>query len=387
MFKTKVYFFVIFTLFILQTFAQPKNSNFEYIDTAIFQDNVHHWFNIADKSKLIQPKKNQARYKPNELEAIANNILLYQKNNGGWPKNYDMQAILLKEQIDTLMAAKNDTNTTFDNRTTFSHIECLSRIYYLHKNEQYKIAALKGLDFILQSQYANGGWPQFFPLKKDYSRHITFNDDAMMGVMQLLKSINDNNIEYNYIDPVRKSKLTIAYQKGIHCILKTQINNNNKKTAWCQQHDEFSLNPVWARKFEPPAICNNESVEIVLFLMSIKNPSTEIIQAIENAIQWYQKSKILNTIVKTIQAPKLVTRFTTSYTDKVVVTDSAATPIWTRFYHLETEQPIFCTGTGQVVNSLAEVERERRDGYAWYTYKPQKALKRYKEWKAELQKL
>ncbi len=386
MFKRKVYFFIFFTLFILQTFAQPKNSNFQYIDTAIFQDNVHHWFNIADKSKLIKPKKNQARYKPNELEAIANNILLYQKNNGGWPKNYDMQAILLKEQIDTLIAAKNDINTTFDNRTTFSHIECLSRIYYLHKNEQYKIAALKGLDFILQSQYTNGGWPQFFPLKKDYSRHITFNDDAMMGVMQLLKSINDNNIEYNYIDPVRKSKLTIAYQKGIDCILKTQINNNNKKTAWCQQHDEFSLTPVWARKFEPPAICNNESVEIVLFLMSIKNPSKEIIQAIENAIQWYQKSKILNTTVKTIQAPKLVTRFTTSYTDKVVVTDSSAPPIWTRFYHLETEQPIFCTGTGQVVNSLAEVERERRDGYAWYTYKPQKALKQYKEWKAELQK-
>jgi hypothetical protein len=32
------------------------------------------------------------------------------------------------------------------------------------------------------------------------------------------------------------------------------------------------------------------------------------------------------------------------------------------------------------VYSLAEVERERRDGYAWYNYSPQKILNKYPKW-------
>ena len=45
------------------------------------------------------------------------------------------------------------------------------------------------IEFILTAQYANGGWPQFYPLQKNYSRYITFNDDAMAGIMFLLKDI------------------------------------------------------------------------------------------------------------------------------------------------------------------------------------------------------
>jgi hypothetical protein len=30
---------------------------------------------------------------------------------------------------------------------------------------------------------------------------------------------------------------------------------------------------------------------------------------------------------------------------------------------------------------LAEVERERRTGYGWYTYEPQKILNEYVKWK------
>ncbi|MFX7914542.1 pectate lyase, partial [Acinetobacter baumannii] len=88
-----------------------------------------------------------------------------------------------------------------------------------------------------------------------------------------------------------------AFNKGIDCILKMQI-NDGKPTAWCQQHDEVTLQPAWARKFEPPSITNGESSDIVLLLMSIKNPSKEIIAAVENAIVWFNESKILYTRVK-----------------------------------------------------------------------------------------
>lgn len=46
-----------------------------------------------------------------------------------------------------------------------------------------------GLDYLLAAQYPNGGWPQFYPLRSDYSRHITFNDDAMTDVLALLEDV------------------------------------------------------------------------------------------------------------------------------------------------------------------------------------------------------
>lgn len=60
--------------------------------------------------------------------------------------------------------------------------------------------------------------------------------------------------------------------------------------------------------------------------------------------------------------------------------DSSAAPIWTRYYELKTHRPLFCNRDSKVVYSLAEVLRERRDGYGWYTYEPQKVLKAYPEW-------
>ena len=60
--------------------------------------------------------------------------------------------------------------------------------------------------------------------------------------------------------------------------------------------------------------------------------------------------------------------------------DSSAAPIWTRYYELKTHRPLFCNRDSKVVYSLAEVLRERRDGYGWYTYEPQKVLKLYPTW-------
>src|ERR1700741_3932640 len=109
-------------------FAQKEvPAEFRAIDTALFQDASHHWYDLYEKDRVIQPKANQPRYKPTELAAVADNILLYQKDNGGWPKNYDMLAILTPEQKDSLIKDKPVLNTTFDNRTTYAHIEALAK--------------------------------------------------------------------------------------------------------------------------------------------------------------------------------------------------------------------------------------------------------------------
>ncbi|MBE7171668.1 MAG: pectate lyase [Williamsia sp.] len=364
-----------------QAFSQTSSFT---INTEPFSDNANHWYGIFDKANVVNPRPDRPKYKTTDIVEVGDNVLLYQKDNGGWPKNYDIMAVLTPEQKDSLAKAKSTLNTTFDNGTTYTHVALLAQIYAATKQDKYKESALKGLDFILQAQYKNGGWPQYFPLESNYSRHITFNDGAYIGIMRLLKDIGDNQPQFAFINEATRKKISGAYEKGLDCILKTQINDSGKPTAWCQQYDETSLQPAWARAFEPPSICNQESSDLVLFLMSIDHPSKEIIHAVEQAAAWFEASKIYNTRVKTIPAPYLKTDFRISTTDRVVVTDSTAPPIWTRYYELKTHRPLFCNRDSKVVYSLAEVARERRDGYSWYTYNPQKVLTQFPRWQKKL---
>ncbi len=355
------------------------------IDPGPFADNANHWYGIADKSNMINALPGKPRYKPADIREIAENILLFQKSNGGWPKNYDMFAILTSEQKQKVAAGRNAINTTFDNGTCYTQIKALAIAYNTYNDIRYKSGALSGLQYIIAAQYANGGWPQYYPLQNNYSRYITYNDGGMMGIVDLLMDIDNNHPLYSFIDEGLKLQIHNAYEKAVDCILKTQILDNGKLTAWCQQYNEVTLQPAWARKFEPASICNGESVGVVLFLMRIQHPDQRIIKAIDAAVNWFNDSKIYNTRQVTVPASTMNTEYRVSATDKVVITDSTAPPIWTRFYELGTHRPVFCNRDSKLVYSLAEVERERRDGYAWYTYAPQRALDSYTNWQKKIQ--
>ena len=378
----KVFVMISMMLLVANLFAQRIEQKKEYslISLKPFSDSSRHWYGIHDDHNIINPKLNQPKYKDSEITKIADNILLYQRNNGGWPKNYDVQAILTPQQTDSLIKSKDMVHTTFDNSTTYTHVDYLAKVYTLIHIQKYRTACEKGLKFILSAQYPNGGWPQYYPLEKGYSRHITFNDGAYIGVMEVLKKIITNDTNYSFLNKNLRGKVALAYQKGIDCILKSQIVCKGRLTAWCQQHDEVSLKPAWARAFEPPCICNGESAGIVLFLIGIDHPDQKIITSVQAAVKWFQDSKILITKVETVQATPEKSIYKTSTTDRIVVIDSLASPIWTRYYELETERPMFSDRNGKILYSLSEVSRERRSGYGWYTYAPQDVLNKYPKW-------
>jgi PelA/Pel-15E family pectate lyase len=387
--KTQQHFFsTVVLLLILGFFFSPlaaqkkklkRSSGKDTIDVSTFWDSSHHWYDINDEvTKIIVPVPGQKQYDKTEIEKIADNILLYQRSNGGWPKNYDMRAILTDDQKKALVSAKDDIlMTTFDNGATHSQVEYLARVYSITKKTQFKEACLKGIDFILSAQYSNGGWPQFFPDTSGYRKYITFNDGAMCGVMKVLLAIVQNKSHYSFVDEERRTKVQKAFDKGLECILNCQIKVNDTLTAWCQQHNNITLLPQNARTFEPKAICSQESAGLLEFLMSIKNPSQEIINSVNAAVQWFEKSKIFGLKYENVSAPHADFQYHKADFDRIVVEDSTAPPIWARLYEIDTNKPIFCNRNGIVVYSLAEVERERRTGYAWYGYEAQPVLNKY----------
>lgn len=341
------------------------------------------WGNIMRQENLW--------YQTDEAARIADQLLLYQKVNGGWEKNLDMSRMLTQAEREKLGATKSDVSeTTIDNRTTYTQLEYLARLISasLQKTSpptnhpKHLEAFFKGFDYLLSSQYENGGFPQFFPLKKGYYTHITYNDDAMIGVLNFLKDIAEKKSDYKFVDEERRVKAEKAVQKGLDVILKTQVKVNGNKTVWCAQHDEFTLTPAPARNFEPISLSGSESVGIVRFLMEIKNPSSEIIEAVESAIKWFEKSKIEGIKIETVAVKEYEKGF-----DRVVVKDKNAPPIWARFYDIKTNCPIFSGRDKIIKDSLAEIEIERRTGYAYYTNSPQRLLEvDYPKWKEKISK-
>ncbi len=317
-------------------------------------------------------------YQTEEAVRIADNVLIYQQTTGGWPKNIYMPAELSIQELEDAMEAKNDVNqSTIDNDATTTEIEYLAKVYLATGIEKYKDAVLKGMEYLLEAQYDNGGWPQFYPRPTGYYTAITYNDHAMVNVMEQIRKMYEKQPPYTFIPDEVSGKLRNAFDKGVDCILKTQIRQDGKLTVWCAQHDPVTLEPVKARAYELPSLSGQESDEIVLLLMSLPNPSEEIIAATEGAIEWFRKVQI-NGLKKEY------------YTDEEgrhdyrMIPCTDCPPLWARFYELDTNQPIFVDRDGIKKYDLSEIGHERRNGYSWYNSDGVKVLKRYEKWKKEV---
>src|SRR5262245_8054425 len=143
-----------------------------------------HGFAITQTStvKWSNALRQSARwYGSTEAIRIADNLLLFQRNSGGWPKNIDMAAVLGDGDRVSLLKEQTQTDSTIDNGATYTQLVFLARVYRAAKLNRHRESLIRGIDYLLAAQYDNGGWPQYFPLREGYYRHITFNDDAMIG--------------------------------------------------------------------------------------------------------------------------------------------------------------------------------------------------------------
>lgn len=337
--------------------------------------NIYTQVHVQKWASIIKEKES-AWFASNEAIQVAENVLLYQRNIGGWPKNIQMQNSLTDTEKQNLIALKlNPNGATTDNGATCQEMLFLSKIYTQIPDERYKNAFLAGLDYLLKAQYENGGWPQFYPAPEGYYSHITYNDDSMVNIMNVLKEITDGTNYYS-IKPLQEtiSKAKKAFNKGIECVLKTQYIQNGKLTSWCAQHDEFSLLPVKARSYELPSLSGYESAPIALLLMTLKKPSPEVINAVNNAVAWFEEVRIkgIREDIFYDEKGKII--------DRKMVLDPNASGLWARFMELENNKPFFCDRDGIKKTSLAEIDTERRNGYSWYTQKPKEVLEKFPVW-------
>ncbi len=167
-------------------------------------------------------------------------------------------------------------------------------------------AALYGLNALLGAQFPNGAFPQVWrgPVRrstaapaglharypdydwrvegkiKEYWDQYTLNDG-------LAGTVSDTLIAAHQV--YGDARYTAALEKLAGFLLVAQM--PEPQPAWCQQYNEQMI-PIWARKFEPPAVSGWESQDAIETLIKIARYTGQrkILEPIPRALKYLKES-------------------------------------------------------------------------------------------------
>jgi len=327
-------------------------------------------------------------YRGAEARRIADIIVSFQTPAGGWSKNLDLTAH--PRAPGEHFAPDNDSRFlgsadydipgcghwgyvgTFDNDATTPQLRLLAKVISANPGRdsaKYQESFQRGLDYIFDAQYPNGGWPQVYPLQGGYHDAITYNDTAMINVMSLLRDISSGHGDFSFVSARVRSFAGERMQRGLGCILNSQITQGGRRTVWAQQHDPLTLAPASARNYEMPAQVSGESAGIMAFLMQMPAPSPEVRGAIGAAAAWFGKTMIRDMAFRR-----------TGEEGRALIPDPGGPAMWARFYEIGSDRPLFGDRDKSIHDRVAEISKERRNGYTWYGGGPNKVLDQYRVW-------
>lgn len=197
--------------------------------------------------------------------------------------------------------------STFDDDKSQAAIRFLCRLDQALEFQDARVheAITVALDAVLKSQFPNGAWPQGFQEFPDPARHpvlrasypetwprqhpggdywvyYTFNDNAIGDTIDTLLLASEIYQQPRYRD---------AALRAGEFILLAQM--PDPQPAWAQQYD-FDMHPVWARKFEPPAISGGESQGILrtLLRLYVQTGDRKFLEPVPRAIEYFRRSTL-----------------------------------------------------------------------------------------------
>jgi len=344
-----------------------------------------HWGPGIKTMPLDRPA---AWYTSPEAKAIAANVLSFQTPAGGWGKNQNRAGPMRElgqdyvnkaEQLNpdkTNLDAPREVYWTFvgtlDNGATVGEMRYLAKMIAAQPagsddRKRYEDSFVKGVRYLLAAQYPNGGWPQIYPLEGDFHDAVTFNDNAVARAAMVLRDVAEQD-DYAFVPDDLRKRAAVAVAKAVEVVLAAQYKMNGVPTGWPQQADPLTLAPSPARNFEPPAICSDETTDILLFLMTEHQPTAAIRRAVVDGIVWLRASAVYDKSWRMMPDGRRLT-------DKFY-----AGPIWSRLYDPATGKPIFGDWDKTIHDDVNELSLERRNGYGWYVDTPQTALDTFYAW-------
>lgn len=263
----------------------------------------------------------------------AQALMWCQLSSGGWDSDFDFDPRKARQyhfrrdlECGDRERAGRHGDSTLDDQKTQSALLFLLELAALPDSKDDKAlqhAVKFGFDGLLAAQAPNGGWGQHFDGPADastpvvkaktpsqwpriwpggkYTQHYTLNDGNIQQVIRLLLRAYELTKEERYLAAAEKAGDFLLLARLPH-----------PQPAWAQQYNR-EMEPVWARKFEPPAISSTESLGALegLHELWLVTGDDKYIQPHQEVLAWLEKSKLPD-------------------------------GQWARFYELGTNKPLYC---------------------------------------------
>jgi len=249
-----------------------------------------------------------AAYYLDAARETAEALVRTQLQSGGWTYRIHFDEASRAKHAYRVDGATDGQNTsTLDDDTTQAALRFLMKVDKATEFEDERLheCVTYGLNALLEVQYPNGAWPQRFtgppdasefPVVKasypeswpreyparDYMRDYTFNDNTIADVIDTFLDAAEI-----YDD----DRFRAAALKGGDFMLLAQM--PDPQPAWAQQYDR-DMHPVWARKFEPPAVTGGESQGVMRSLITLARRTGEkrFLEPIPRAIAYLRASAL-----------------------------------------------------------------------------------------------
>ncbi len=323
-----------------------------------------------------------AWYASAEAKAVADTVVSFQTPAGGWGKNLDRTVpprlpgqswtggdIKAGGRAAQDGAAGWSFVGTLDNDATVAELRFLARVQTHAPDPRYRAAFARGVAYLLQAQYPDGGWPQVYPLQGGYHDALTLNDDTMVRAVALLRDVAAGAGDFAFVPATTRQAAGEAVERALRVLLAAQVVADGRRTIWAQQYDPLTLRPVAARNFEPAALATGESAGVLRLLMAQPNPSPAMHAAIEAGVAWFRDHPVRDSEwAKTADGRRLVAK-------------PGAPLLWARFHDPATGKPIFGDRDRAVHDDVNALSRERRDGYSWFNTSGNSLLAAYDKWR------
>ncbi|MCA8996411.1 MAG: pectic acid lyase [Planctomycetaceae bacterium] len=292
----------------------------------------------------------QDEYYLKAATAAAEAIAYGQVQSGGWTNCIDFNPQGDRASLYKNGKGRGRNTSSLDDGQTQSAIRLLVLAdEALHfRNLQIHEAAITSLDALLAEQFPNGAFPQVWdgdqnpdpPIQnanypsydwrtegriKNYWDYYTLNDNVCGYLVQTLMDAHRVYGDERY---------KMAIEQLGNFLIRAQM--PDPQAGWAQQYN-YDMQPIWARKFEPPGVSGDESQEAIETLLKIHAFTGD--------------DKYLEPIPKAL-----------AYLKKSLLPDNQLA----RYYELKTNRPLYMERRGDVY-SLTYSDANLPDHYGWKT--------------------
>jgi len=209
---------------------------------------------------------------------VARALVWGQRQIGGWDHRVDVAHLT----ADAKIPVRKQGRCTFDDDITQGALKFLINADSVIDEPWLTDGIELGIAFVQKSQFENGAWPQWYPLRGGYHDYYTFNDNAINDcIAVMLKAYKAYG----------KDEYLACAKRGGDFIIASQL--PKPQAGWAQQYSS-DMKPAWARRFEPPGVCSAATARNMRTLVQLYlyTKDDKYLVPIPAAIEWLDNSRI-----------------------------------------------------------------------------------------------